>query len=370
MPVTHLRSGRQPGWHAGEPARSDRDDARSATPVGAESDRIRTRPPLVVPELWGRVSIRAVIRRLCQVAFVFAQWTAWRAVDKLTGKTSVEVRQRGARRLRLYIEELGGTVIKLGQQASLRRDIFPEVYCTELEKLQDDIPAFSIHHTYRVIEKQTGKPWQETFPVLNPVPVGSASMACVYRALLCNGDEVAVKVRRPGIRKAFETDLAVMEFITQAAEFLTIIRAGMSDSFKSEVRAMLEEELDFPSEARYQELFRRYHRRKKKLNVTAPKVYYELSGREVIVTEFAKGIWVKEIMARVQADDQEYLAYLHELGIDPQRVAKRLIRSQHYQFHECPFFHGDPHPGNIVVQPAAASCHDFARAVFRSGSQL
>jgi predicted unusual protein kinase regulating ubiquinone biosynthesis (AarF/ABC1/UbiB family) len=276
---------------------------------------------------------------------------AWRAIDKLTIRTSFDVRRRAARRLRLYIEELGGTVIKLGQQASLRRDIFPDAYCTELEKLQDDIPAFSIRHTYRVIEEQTGKPWQETFPVLNPIPVGSASMACVYRALLANGDEVAIKVRRPGIRKAFETDLAAMEFITRAAEFLTIIRAGMSDSFKSEVRAMLEEELDFPSEARYQELFRRYHRRRKKLNVTAPRVYHDLSGREMIVTEFVRGIWVKDIMARLLADDREYLAYLHGLGIDPRRVAKRLIRSQHFQFHECPFFHGDPHPGNIMVQP-------------------
>ena len=150
-------------------------------------------------------------------------------------------------------------------------------------------------------------------------------MACVYRALLRNGDEVAVKVRRPGIRKAFETDLAAMELITQAAEFLTIIRAGLSDSFKSEVRAMLEEELDFPSEARYQELFRRYQRRRKKLNVSAPRVYHDLSGREMIVTEFVRGIWVKDIMARVQADDREYLAYLHGLGIDPRRVAKRLI---------------------------------------------
>jgi len=315
------------------------------------SDTTRTRPSLVVPELWERVSRRAIVWRLCQVSFYLARWMVWRTVDRLTGKTPAEVRRRAARRLRQYIEDLGGTVVKIGQQASLRRDIFSDQTCSELEKLQDDIPAFPVSHAYLAIERQTGKPWQETFPVLNPVPVGSASMACVYRAFLHNGDEVAVKVRRPGIRKAFETDLASMEVVTKAAEFLTLIRAGLSDSFKSEVRAMLEEELDFPSEARYQELFRRYNRRKKKLNVTAPKVYHELSGREVIVTEFVKGIWVKDIMARVQADDQEYLAYLHGLGIDPQRVAKRLIRSQHYQFHECPFFHGDPHPGNIVVQP-------------------
>jgi predicted unusual protein kinase regulating ubiquinone biosynthesis (AarF/ABC1/UbiB family) len=305
----------------------------------------------VVPEQWGRISRRAVFWRLCQLTFFFVLWVAAKGIDRLTGKTPAQVRQHAARRMRHYIETLGGTVIKLGQQASLRRDIFTDDFCSELETLQDKIPPFPVRHAYRAIEEQTGKPWQETFPVLNPEPVGSASVACVYRAILRNGDEVAVKVRRPGIRKAFETDLAVMDLVARIAEFLTLIRPGLSNSFRSEVRGMLEEELDFPSEARYQELFRRYQRRRKKLNVTAPKVYHKFTGREVIVSEFVKGIWVKEIMAKVQEQDEEYLAYLDALGIDPRRVAKRLIRSQHFQFHECPFFHGDPHPGNILVQP-------------------
>ncbi len=272
-------------------------------------------------------------------------------VDLLLRRNRDEARLRSAWRLRLLIERMGGPLIKVGQQASLRSDLLPEEYCDQLEKLLDRLPAFPVSEAYRAIEEQTGRPLAATFATFCPEPVGSASVACVYRAFLHNGDEVAVKVRRPGIRKEFETDLAVMDLVAAFLEFLTVVRPGISESFRTEARSMLLEELDFRSEARYQELFTRYHRRRKKLKIRAPKVYHDLSGREVIVSEYVSGIWVKEIMAKMQEQDEGYLAFLDGLGINPRRVAKRLIRSQHYQFHECPFFHGDPHPGNILVQP-------------------
>jgi predicted unusual protein kinase regulating ubiquinone biosynthesis (AarF/ABC1/UbiB family) len=114
---------------------------------------------------------------------------------------------------------------------------------------------------------------------------------------------------------------------------------------------VLTEELDFRAEARYQELFRRYLRRRKKFNMTAPKVYHELSGRDVIVSEFVEGLSVRSMLARMNAEGEEYLAQLRSQDIVPRRIAKRLVRASYYQFHECPFFHGDPHPGNILVQP-------------------
>jgi ubiquinone biosynthesis protein len=280
------------------------------------------------------------------------RWQVQTIFDRWAAQTREEARIRAAQRLCCDIKKLGGTLIKLGQQASLRKDLLPEEYCDQLRGLLDDTPAFPVSEAYRAIEAQSGKPWQETFAVFISKPVGSASIACVYRAFLHNGDEVAVKVRRPRIREAFETDLAVIDVLAQFLEFLMIFPAGLTESFRSELRTMLIEELDFHSEVRYQELFRRYLRRRKKLNVTAPKIYYELSGPDVIVSELVKGISIKEMIGKLDAPGgTEYLAHLHSLGIDPRRVAKRLIRAQYYQFHECPFFHGDPHPANIVVQP-------------------
>jgi predicted unusual protein kinase regulating ubiquinone biosynthesis (AarF/ABC1/UbiB family) len=246
---------------------------------------------------------------------------------------------------------MGGTLIKLGQQASLRSDLLSEEYCDELAKLLDRSPPFPVSEAYRAIEQQTGRRWQDIFSVFESEPVGSASIACVYRGFLHNGDEVAIKVRRPGIRKAFTIDLAALAAFGQFLEFFMFISPGLLDSFISELRTMLLDELDFHSEVRHQELFRRYLARRKKLNVTAPKIHYELSGRDVIVSEFVRGFWMNEMTARISAHDHDYLAILHRFDIDPRRIAKQLIRSQYYQFHECPFFHGDPHPGNILVRP-------------------
>jgi ubiquinone biosynthesis protein len=298
-----------------------------------------------------RATRRSVAWRLCQLSFYFLLWAAGNGIDRLVGKSREDARQSAAKRMRSYIRKLGWTLIKVGQQASLRSDLLPEEYCDQLEELFDEAPAIPVSEAYRAIKEQTGKPWQETFREFNPEPVGSASIACVYRAVLHNGDEVAVKVRRPGIYKAFAVDLAALDRIAQFLEFTTFVQPGLLKSFMTELRTMLLEELNFRNEVRYQELFRRFLGRRKKLNVTAPRIYYELSGNDVIVSEFVTGIWVKEMMRKVSARDVEYLAELRSKDIDPRSVAKRLIRSQYYQFHECPFFHGDPHPGNIAVQP-------------------
>jgi ubiquinone biosynthesis protein len=294
---------------------------------------------------------RSVAWRLCQLSFYFLLWAAGNAADRFSGKSRENARTRAAARLRSYIVKLGWTLVKVGQQASLRSDLLPEEYCDQLEELFDKAPPFPVGEAYRAITKQTHRPLLDTFREFNPEPVGSASIACVYRAVLHNGDEVAVKVRRPGIHKAFAIDLAALDRIAQFLVFTTYVQPGLLTSFLSELRTMLLDELNFRNEVRYQELFRRYLGRRRKLNVTAPRIYYELSGNDVIVSEFVTGIWVKEMMRKVSARDVDYLAELRSKDIDPRSVAKRLIRSQYYQFHECPFFHGDPHPGNIVVQP-------------------
>lgn len=257
-----------------------------------------------------------------------------------------------AKKFRALLVKLGGVMIKVGQQLSQRPDVLPAAYCDELKTLLDDLPIrISRREVVAAIERQSGEGLPEVFAEFDFDPVGSASVACVYRAVLHTGEEVAVKVRRPGIQRAFTADLEAINWLFFTFEFLTIWRPGTTRHIALELKDLLLEELDFRSEARYQELFRRYHKRRKKLRVTAPKVYHGLSGAEVMVSEFVRGHKVQRIIEAIDANDELYLERIRRDRICPKKVAQRLVRSRYYSFHECPLFHGDPHPNNIIVQP-------------------
>ena len=256
------------------------------------------------------------------------------------------------RRFRELLEGLGGVFIKVGQQLSQRPDILPPAYCDELQCFLKDIgDKIPLSEVEAVIKRRTGKPISETFRDFEPEPIGSASVSCVYKAHLFTGEEVAVKVRRPGIEKTFTADIKGLKLLLHLIEFLTIWRAGMSRNLMIELERLLFEELDFLTEARYQEIFRRYLKRRKKFRVTAPKVYYEYSSSELMVSEFVNAYKMQDIIDAVEKKDENYLADLNREGIEPKRLAKQLVRSRYYSFHECPLFHGDPHPANILVQP-------------------
>ncbi|MDX6444000.1 MAG: ubiquinone biosynthesis protein [Blastocatellia bacterium] len=256
-------------------------------------------------------------------------------------------------RFRKLLEGLGGVMIKVGQQLAQRVDLLPPAYCDELKEMVDVVTAeIDEADVKAAIKRQTKKSWDETFREFDfKNPVGSASVGCVYRASLHTGELVAVKIRRPNIQKRFAAAIEALIFILRAAEFLTIVRPQLTEDFRNELRESLLEELDFRLEARYQELFRRYHERRKKLHVTAPKVFYEPSGEEVLVSEYVTGRKAQAIIDAIRLGDEEYLEDLRRDGIDPKIVAKRLVQSRYYSFHECPLFHGDPHPGNVLVKP-------------------
>lgn len=300
-------------------------------------------------------SFFGVARRLFQLFFEILWFQIARLIDRLTVPSGpgrdLTLTVRSARRLRVSLERLGGTFVKIGQQLAIRSDVLPPIYCRELEKLFDEAEPIPESYTRKIVERQTGKPLGETFASFEFPPIGSASVSCVYKARLKkNGAQVAVKVRRPGIVRAFKTDLAALDIVLETLEFLTVLRPRVTDTFRSETRLMLLEELDFRIEARYQELFRTYYKKRKKLRTTAPKIFPELCGREVIVSEFVAGIWLKDMIAGLENGRKEYRRWLAERDIDPRKIARQLIRGSHYGFFECPFFHGDPHPGNILVK--------------------
>jgi ubiquinone biosynthesis protein len=249
------------------------------------------------------------------------------------------------------MESLGGMLVKLGQQLSLRTDVLPQVYCDELRKLLDDAPPFPVDEAIRTIEAETRLPLSEIFTQFNRKPIASASIACVYEAWLHSGTRVAVKVRRPEIKNIYARDFRAFDWTVNFLEFLTVVPQGMLGNFKNELRDIFAEELDFTVEARYQELYRIYMKRRKGIHVTAPRVFYKWTRPSLLVSEFVTGISLMEIKRAIDSHDEAHLAYLRELDIHPHVIAKRLIRASHYTFYECPFFHGDPHPGNIFVRP-------------------
>jgi ubiquinone biosynthesis protein len=302
-------------------------------------------PPMMRKMVF-KTSYLKVIRRLHAIMVTVIRWYAAKYWDTLRGTDSNE---RRALRLRLLIERMGGTAVKLGQQMSMRIDLMPYVYGVELSKMLDNMEAFPPEQAIEIIERQLKRPLCDVFQKFDPVPIGSASVACVYQAILKNGEKVAVKVRRPAIGELFMADCQALAWVFGLLESATLIHPGLSHNFLFEFRTMLIEELDFVKEARHTELFRR-RVRKDLDHVTAPRVHFELSGSEVLVTEFVSGVWLKELIAAVESDDREILAFLSARGIDPEVVAKRLVKANQYGIFENLLFHADPHPSNVLVQ--------------------
>ncbi len=268
--------------------------------------------------------------------------------DQILRRDTVE---RRAIRLRQALEKAGGTFVKLGQQIAMRIDLVPWAYCVELSKMLDRMVPFPAEQALAAIERTIKRPWQEVFEVFDPKAIGSASIACVYQAVLKDGTKVVVKIRRPGIAELFRADLQVLDWLAGIGEFLTIIRPGFTRNLRIELRELLLEELDFRREGRFQDIFRRNAGKSGKDFFTAPQVYFDLSGDEVLVQEFVSGLWLWEVIALVEQNTAQGRALLKQLNIDPGIVARRILWAAFWSMDEHVFFHADPHPANILVRP-------------------
>lgn len=272
--------------------------------------------------------------------------------DAVLRRSSVETR---ARRLRMIFENGGPTLAKLAQQLSMRADMLPYAYCAELSKMLDRAPTFPTAQAIAIVERNLGRPLAEVFEVFDPDPIGSASLACVYQARLITGDRVAVKVRRPDIGPLIAADMRALDWILIFGETLTIIPPGATRSFRKEFETVLFAELNFRSEARYTDLFRRQAARRKK-DVTAPKVYFDYCTEEVMVSELVSGVWMWELMHAVDSKDEAFLAKIAEIGIEPKSLARKFVGIMEQEMQEELFFHADPHPANLVIMPNNQVC--------------
>ncbi len=267
-------------------------------------------------------------------------------VDFLLGRNSPEQR---ALRLRHAFEHEGGSFIKLGIHLSMRLDFMPWAYCNELSCMTDRMEPFPVAHAIETIQRSTGKALSATFIRFDPDPIISTSVACIYQAILYTGEKVIVKVRRPGIGEQFMSDLAAFDWLLSIAEFLTIFRPGFTEGMRMEFRDLLLEELDFIQEARRQDAFRRAAAESRKNFFFAPRIHLDLTTEEVVINEFASGIWLWELLTAVEQGDQSILTRAQEMNIIPELVAKRLLWVNFWSWGENLFFHADPNPDNVIV---------------------
>lgn len=334
--------------------------ARLCDPVAAGPIPIR-RPVHAPP-----VRIGALIGRVLRWGWVGAA-TAWavlrdRRAGLLTGA-------RAGARLREAFERVGGSAVKIGQQLAIRVDLLPFDLCQELALLTDRVAPFPFERAIPRIERAVGGRLEERFEVIDPEPIGAASIACVYRGRLRaapgergageRGPEdgwVAIKVQRPDVPEQFASDILIFDALTRLLEALTVVRPGFFGFLRGEIRLLFSEELDFRIEGRYQRLFRRYVARDHLRWLTCPEVYPALSDDRVLVSEFVSAPSCAEVLAVMDSRDPEGLAALRRMEIAPEVVADRIFYLSTWGRYETPFFHGDPHASNVLVLPGGRLC--------------
>jgi predicted unusual protein kinase regulating ubiquinone biosynthesis (AarF/ABC1/UbiB family) len=277
------------------------------------------------------------------VTRVFLQVFWWDVVLNVPGlrrfrRSPLPRYQRLARRYRTLAGEMGGVLIKLGQFLSTRVDILPPEITGELAGLQDEVPPERFADIVRQIEADFGRPLHAVFAAFSPEPVGAASLAQVHPATLPSGEEVVVKVLRPGIDVLVETDLAAVRLATRLLRFSKTIRRRVDlGRLGAEITSTTRAELDLEAEGRNAERFAANFAGDDR--VYLPKVYWEWSAHRTLTLENVG--WLK--MGDLEALDRA--------GIQRPEVARVLYRVYLKQIFEHRFVHADPHPGNLFVRP-------------------
>ena len=241
-------------------------------------------------------------------------------------------------KLRLALEELGPTFIKLGQILSVRPDLLPLDYIKELEKLQDDVCCSEEVKIDEIIKNNFGKSIDEIFNYIEEKPFASASLSQVYKAQLKNGDWVAIKVQKPNVKEIINTDL---DILTDLANLSKIIIQDdwifQPPLIVSEIKRSLTKEINFVLEGlnyeRFSENFKNVE------YVKLPKVYWQYTNTEILTMEYIDAIKMKELF---NCQCEEY---------DKKKIADRGARIALKQIFVDGFFHADPHPANILVKP-------------------
>jgi ubiquinone biosynthesis protein len=296
-----------------------------------------------------RVPMRMVVSSARAWIFAFSFALAW-----TRGRLGKAPPGENPRRLRRFLERQGGAWIKLGQLLAMRADLLPVEYTTELAELLDNVPPFDNDTARRIIEDDLtgslGRPvtTQELFGTLSE-PVAAASFAQVYRARLDDGQLVAVKVQRPGLRAMILADglsLRVTAAVVDAVRLFGSVKLGPQVRV---LRRILAEELDYHFERESLQTAGEQAAHVPVLRV--PRVFPRLCGNRVLTMEYLQGIWVKQIIKTLKERGEAGERELAERGVDVSLCAARVFFIGMRQIFEKGSFHADPHAANIVIMP-------------------
>ena len=284
------------------------------------------------------------IKRLRQIALVFARHGFRQVIEEigLDRLANFKVPEEGEKRLSMPVrlrkafEELGPTFVKLGQMLSIRPDLIPREFVEEFRKLQDNVTGLDFPVIRQRVEEAFDAPLDKLFSEFDEKPVGAASIAQVHRAVLVDGGQVVVKVRRPGIRRQIETDLSILFILADLLErYFTALAVVNPTAIVDEFARTILEELNFIHEGQN---IKRFHSNfEEDEYVVIPEVVWELTNRRVLTMSFLDGFPLREVE---RLDELEWnRRRLADIGMDA--FFKMVFTDG--------FFHGDIHGGNILV---------------------
>jgi ubiquinone biosynthesis protein len=241
-----------------------------------------------------------------------------------------------AHRVTHALEDCGGMFVKLGQVLSTRRDLLPPAFVAELSHLQDRVSPEDPARMRAFLEAELGRPQDEVFADFNWEPIAAASIGQAYRARLLGGEEVVVKVQRPGVAEAVQRDVGVLQQLAGTVEARTRWGAEYRVAdFVAEFCDRLVEELDFRIEAR--NTIEIATNLGPATDLAIPRVHQELSSARVLILEWLDGVSARQVR------------HIDEQGLDRQKIADALLRCSVQQMLLDGVFHADPHPGNVMV---------------------
>lgn len=279
-------------------------------------------------------------RRLREILTVFSRV----GLTGLKERNLPEDAQTTPLKLRLAFEQLGPSFVKIGQILSTRSDLLPENYIRELQKLQDDVQPMPAKIAMAAIEAELQQPFSAVFSQLSEEPLASASVAQTHRATLLDGQEVIVKIQRPNLATQTKEDLRLLVKLAKRVPSSWIPMVDLPKVL-SQLQASIESEIDFRNEARYMIDFAKQNADIKCVGV--PAVFEEYTTAHMIVETYISGLRIND-----------YPALLAE-GYDLEDIGQKLMLSFIKQVFKDGFFHGDPHPGNLIIHEGQIYFIDF-----------